>query len=61
MSNYCYPEYEDIEGQPYIECSHCGRPLYKETVDLEGDEAWHIGEEWYCQECAEKEFRRVVT
>ena len=46
--------------QTYVRCAVCGCKLYAKTAMLDGDDAWEILDNWYCDDCARAEFRREV-
>lgn len=51
----------DTDDRPQIECRGCGRILYGATETSEGDDAWYIEDNWYCDDCARDYFRREVS
>ena len=43
----------DLDDRPCVECSCCGMPLYAGTETADGDKAYYINGEWYCESCIE--------
>ena len=52
---------ERNETQKTVPCSCCGRPLYAADDLRDGEDAWYICDNWYCNDCARSEFLREVT
>lgn len=48
-------------GQRFRPCKCCGEPLYIADDSYYGSDAWYIGGEWYCDDCAESNFKMEVT
>ena len=44
----------ELESSFHVCCCECGTPIY------EGEEAWLVCDEWWCDECARDEFMREV-
>lgn len=46
---------EELESAPHLYCVGCGEPLYN------GDMAWRIEGDLWCEDCAQNMFREEIS